>query len=127
MVVEDDGDQRHLVRSVLEQEGWQVIEAWNGAVALQLLEETTVELILLDLLMPEMDGFEFVAALKQRPEWHKIPVIVITSKDVTNEDRLRLSGQVQRILSKGGLDGPSLLSEVRQVIATRVKGVAQKG
>jgi signal transduction histidine kinase/CheY-like chemotaxis protein len=127
LVVEDDADQRRMLRGMLQSAGWQVMEAENGAVALRRLEESQAELILLDLLMPEMDGFEFIAALKHKPEWQKIPVIVITSKDVTEADRQRLNGQVERILTKGTVNGAGLLAEVHNVIAARLKSLQGEG
>lgn len=117
LVVEDDADNRHLLRSILEKEGWTVTEAENGSDALACIEMHRPELILLDLMMPEMDGFEFVAAMKSHPEWRSIPIVVITAKDVTEEDRRKLNGQVQRILSKSGLNRDILLEEVQRAVA----------
>ena len=116
LVVEDDSDQRRLIGTILEKEGWQVATAENGAMALQQLERRRVELIVLDLLMPEMDGFEFVAAMKQTPAWKDIPILVLTSKDITEEDRQRLNGRVQRILSKGSLEGGAFVEELKRTI-----------
>jgi CheY-like chemotaxis protein len=90
--------------------------AENGAMALQQLEQRNVELIVLDLLMPEMDGFEFVMAMKQNPTWKHIPVLVLTSKDITEDDRQRLNGRVQRILSKGSLQGGAFIEELKRTI-----------
>jgi PAS domain S-box-containing protein len=116
LVVEDDSDQRRLIGAILEKEGWEVATAENGALALQQLQERDVQLIVLDLLMPEMDGFEFVVAMKQNPAWKHIPVLVLTSKDITEEDRERLNGRVQRILSKGSLEGGAFVDELKRVI-----------
>ncbi len=117
LVVEDDPDSRGLLCSLLEREEWTVVEADNGAAALEKLEEFIPELILLDLMMPRMDGFDVVAALRRDDRWKEIPVVVITAKDVTEEDRRRLNGQVERIVSKGSLDQEALLAEVRRVVA----------
>jgi CheY-like chemotaxis protein len=73
-------------------------------------------LILLDLMMPEMDGFEFVAELRQHEEWHTIPIVIVTAKDLTPEDRLRLNGSVERILQKGAYCREELLQEVRDLV-----------
>jgi CheY-like chemotaxis protein len=96
-----------------------VEEAENGVAALEWLNrnETVPELILLDLMMPTMDGFELVNALRVNPAWRQIPIIVITAKDITEEDRARLNGQVQRILSKGRVDREALLGELRRALA----------
>ncbi|MBI4494088.1 MAG: response regulator, partial [Chloroflexi bacterium] len=101
LVVEDDGSAREMLRRLLEREGWAVVEAENGRVALERVAAQQPDLILLDLMMPEMDGFEFVVELRKRSEWRTIPVVVVTAKDLTVEDRLRLNGYVEKILQKG--------------------------
>jgi PAS domain S-box-containing protein len=119
LVVEDDDATRALLRRAVETEGWEVREAENGRAALSRVEEQRPELILLDLMMPEMDGFEFLEALRAREEWQTIPVLVITSKDLSDEDRKRLNGGVQRIVLKGAKDRETLLAEVRELVAAR--------
>jgi CheY-like chemotaxis protein len=105
-----------LLRRMLYQEGWTVSEAKNGRVALERIAEHRPVLILLDLMMPEMDGFEFVAELRQHEEWHTIPIVILTAKDLTPEDRLRLNGSVERILQKGAYRREELLQEVRALV-----------
>jgi adenylate cyclase len=100
LVVEDDEDQRQLVREILGARGWRVREAANGRLALDAVEAEVPDVILLDLMMPEMDGFELVAALQAKAAWREIPVVVVTALDLTAEDRRRLSGGVEQILSK---------------------------
>jgi CheY-like chemotaxis protein len=78
------------------------------------------ELILLDLLMPEMDGFQFVEELYTHEEWRSIPIVIVTARDLTEEDRLRLNGYVEQILQKGMYSREALLAEVRQLVATRL-------
>ena len=78
-------------------------------------------MILLDLMMPEMDGFEFLDELRRRPEWRHIPVVVITSKDLTEEDRRRLNGGVARIIQKGTLRFDELLTTIRSLAPTEAK------
>ncbi|MCM2255245.1 MAG: response regulator [Vicinamibacteria bacterium] len=124
LVVEDDAATRELVRRTLEADGWSVAEAENGKVALQRVAERMPSLILLDLMMPEMDGFEFVTELRKRPEWTGIPVVVVTAKDVTDEDRARLDGQVKRIVQKGGLSREELAREIRRMAGTSGRGDA---
>jgi len=97
----------------LEKEGWQVTEAENGRVGLEKLSGGIPALILLDLMMPEMDGFEFMEALRERPDGRLVPVVVITAKDITEEDRRRLNGQVAKILQKGTTSSEELLAELR--------------
>jgi CheY-like chemotaxis protein len=87
LVVEDDEDQRQLLRTILGARGWSVREAANGRVALDAIRAELPDLILLDLMMPEMDGFELVAALQANAAWRAIPVVVVTALDLTAEDR----------------------------------------
>ena len=75
-----------------------------GAWRLTQLAEARPDVIVLDLMMPEMDGFEFLDEIRQRDEWRDIPVLVVTAKDLTREDRERLDGCVERILQKSGRD-----------------------
>jgi CheY-like chemotaxis protein len=116
LLVEDDAGTRHLLRSYLERDNWHVLEAENGAAALRVMAESRPELILLDLLMPEMDGFEFIDAMKANPEWQRIPVVVITSKDLSAADRQKLNGSVSRVLSKSALRREELLAELRNSV-----------
>jgi CheY-like chemotaxis protein/nitrogen-specific signal transduction histidine kinase len=121
LVVEDDAATREMLRRLLEKEGWQVTEAENGRVGLERLEKHAPNVILLDLMMPEMDGFAFVEELQKGPLRRSIPVIVITAKDVTVEDRLRLNGYVEKILEKGAFSREELLREVRDLVAVCVR------
>ena len=120
LVVEDEEPVRELLRRTLERHGWKAIEAENGRVALERVAESIPALILLDLMMPEMDGFEFVHELRKQPRWAKIPIVVITAKDLTDEDRRRLKGGVERIIEKGAYTREELLHEVRNVVASCV-------
>ncbi len=86
---------------MLEREGWGVVEAENGRVGLELLGRTCPALILLDLMMPEVDGFGFAAEVQRHPQWQQIPIVVVTAKDLTAEDKERLAGHVGSILQKG--------------------------
>ena len=119
-MVDDDATLRELLRRILENAGYTVVEAENGRVALERLRTTAPGVILLDLMMPEMDGFEVVAEIRRHVEWRQIPIIVITAKDLSAEDRQRLNGQVERILQKGGSSRDSLLAEVRDMVAALV-------
>ncbi len=77
----------------------------------------SVELDLLDLIMPEMDGFEFLTELRRVPEWRSIPVIILTSKDLTHEDRARLSGRVESIVRKGAHSHTQVLRDIRDIVS----------
>jgi signal transduction histidine kinase/CheY-like chemotaxis protein len=124
LVVEDDQNTRELVRSTLSKHGWQVMEAENGRVALERVTEKIPAAIILDLMMPEMDGFEFVTRLRAREEWRDIPIIVVTAKDITAEDRLRLNGYVEKTLQKSQYSRDELLRDVRESIIKRMRQVA---
>jgi PAS domain S-box-containing protein len=116
LVVDDDAATRRLLRQELSRDGWQVVEADNGRIALEHVAARRPGLVLLDLVMPEMDGFEFLEQLRRGPETPRVPVVVMTGKDLTEEDRRRLNGSVARIVHKngGGLD--SVLAEVRDLV-----------
>ena len=98
-----------------------VTEATNGRVALERMAERQPDLILLDLMMPEMDGFAFLEALRQQDAWRSIPVVVVTAKDLTPEDRRRLNGYVERILQKGAYSHEELLREIHNLVAAYVR------
>jgi len=120
LVVDDDEGIRQLLRRILEEEGYTVVEAQNGRAALERMGERAPGAILLDLMMPEMDGFEFVNALRTREAWRQIPVVIITAKDLTAEDHERLNGSVVRILQKGTVDQEELLADVRALVAASI-------
>ena len=115
LIVEDHAETREMLRRTLEKAGWTVTEASNGRVGLERMAATQPKLILLDLMMPEMDGFEFLEALRREGHPRRVPVIVITAKELTDEDRRRLNGGVERILQKGAVSGEQLLAEVLAV------------
>jgi len=117
LVVEDDADTRDMLQRLLTRENWAVTEATNGRVALERMAESQPELILLDLMMPEMDGFAFLEALRQQDAWRSIPVVVVTAIDLTPEDRQRLNGYVEQILQKGAYSREELLHEIYHLVA----------
>ena len=106
---------RELIRA-LEKAGWTVSEAENGREALEVMSQAEPQLILLDLMMPVMDGFEFVLELRKNESCREIPVIVLTAKDLTEDDRRRLNGDVERIVSKAGLSQDRLLEQIRGLV-----------
>jgi len=116
LVVEDDPASRAISSRMLERAGWQVETAVNGKEALERVAEKVPELILLDLMMPGMDGFEFASRLRSNPKWRAIPIVVLTAKDITAEDQRRLNGCVERILQKGGSSQEALLAQVAQLV-----------
>ena len=118
LVVDDSPEVREMLRRALEQEGWSVDEAENGRVAFDQLGRALPSLILLDLMMPVMDGFEFLMELRKRDDLREIPVVVVTAKDLTDEDRARLDGDVAYMLSKRGLGQEELLGQLRELVSS---------
>jgi hypothetical protein len=121
LVVEDDATSREVLRRTMDKEGWIIAEAENGQVALELINKTPPDLILLDLMMPHMDGFSFMHQLRQHQTGQAIPVIVVTAKDLTQEDRLQLTDSVVKILQKGTYRREDLLGHVRELIDTSLR------
>jgi signal transduction histidine kinase/CheY-like chemotaxis protein/HAMP domain-containing protein len=116
LVVEDDPIQRERARGWLEAQNWNVREAANGREALGCLQEDRPDLILLDLMMPEMDGFQLVAALQKEPAWRDIPVIVITSLDLSAAERARLNSGIESVLVKERFQPADLVSRIRGLV-----------
>jgi CheY-like chemotaxis protein len=114
LVVEDDIATRIALRKAMEHEGWEVVEAEHGRAALERTVERVPDLVLLDLMMPEMNGFEFLEALRQREAWRGVPVVVITAKELTDDDHRRLNGGVAQVVAKGGRGLEALASAVRE-------------
>jgi CheY-like chemotaxis protein len=111
-----------VLRRALEKEGWQVREAENGRVGLQRVDEQAPALILLDLMMPEMDGFEFLDTLRVRqPGGGAPPVVVITAKSLSDAERARLNGGVREVVQKRAQDIEGLLSDVRRRVAAHAR------
>jgi signal transduction histidine kinase/DNA-binding response OmpR family regulator len=117
LVVEDDDVTREMVARTLQKEGFYVYEARNGREAIECMEESLPGMILLDLMMPEMDGFEFVAEMQKKEGWRLIPVVVVTARDLTVDDRRRLNGHVHQIIQKGAYNREELLAHIRQLVA----------
>jgi adenylate cyclase len=125
LLVEDDADQRERVRGWLESQQWSVQEAANGGEALARLQRGKPDVILLDLMMPEMDGFAVVAALQKEPRWRDIPVIVVTARDLDAKDRERLNSGVQSVLIKESFQPAELVEQIRRLAGN--KAIASSG
>jgi PAS domain S-box-containing protein len=117
LVVDDLPDNREMLRRALEGEGWEVVEAENGRAGLALFADRAPALILLDLMMPVMDGFEFLRELRGREDGRSVPVVVVTAKELTPEERDRLRAGVENIIQKGTIGHDELLREIRAKIA----------
>jgi CheY-like chemotaxis protein len=116
LLVEDDQPTREVMARTLEKSNWTVSEAGNGREALDQLAQQKPRLILLDLMMPVMDGFDFLLELRAKPEWLEIPVIVLTAKDLTDEDRRVLRGRVEQIVEKGACAHDQVVSLIHKAL-----------
>lgn len=117
LLVEDEVLSQRLLESMLKDAGWQVHAAENGRVALDYLKKQKPQLILTDLIMPEMDGFEFIQRLRQHPAWRKIPVVVLTAKKMTEEEQRKLTGcVVEKVFQKDTYHLEDLLSEIKKCL-----------
>ncbi|MBB6693621.1 response regulator [Cohnella xylanilytica] len=116
LVIEDDAAASEMMARLLQKEGYAVTRAVNGLQALEKLAGEAPKLILLDLMMPEMDGFQFLAELRKREEWNDIPVVVVTAKTITQEDRLKLNGYVKGVIQKGTFSPATLLEAIQNSI-----------
>jgi DNA-binding response OmpR family regulator len=117
LIVDDDEGTREVIRRALIREGWTVREAENGTAGLAELATAKPAVVLLDLMMPEMNGFQLVAEMQKNPAWRRIPVIVITARDLTVEDRARLDSGIETVLMKESFSPASLIERVRQVVS----------
>ncbi len=119
LVVDDDPAARDMASRSLERDGWNVRQAANGLEALAEVGKKMPSLIILDLIMPEMDGFDFVAALHENPDWKAIPIIVVTAMDVSDSDRRRLGATVTRIFQKGSYRMADLGDAIHRIVMDR--------
>jgi threonine synthase len=117
MIVDDTEEARRLIRRVLQAQGnYTLFEATNGREAIELAQKELPDLIILDLMMPEVDGFAALDALKANQQTAPIPVIVVTAKELTPDEKRRLSGQIHSLMQKGEFMNDELLEEVRSLI-----------
>ena len=122
LVVEDDENTRELLQRTLESDGHAVCEAANGEEGLECLDDEEIGLVLLDLMMPEMDGFEFLEAMRRDERYEEVPVVVVTAKDLGVEERRYLSEQVEETLKKSEYTRGELLTEVEdRITAVRIQ------
>lgn len=116
-IVEDNLDAARLLRRVLQAQGdYQIDEAHNGREGLELIRRNRPDLILLDLMMPEIDGFGVIDALKADERLRDIPVIVVTAQELTSTERRRLDGHVRRLLQKGTFLSTDILEEIEEIL-----------
>lgn len=120
LLLDDNRQIREIFREQLEVHGYRVTEAGNGQEGLAAVREDAPDLILLDLMMPEMDGFEFLLTLRDNPAWQKIPVIVISVMDLSHRERQRLNGSVERVMQKGTFGRDELVGQIHQLVHARL-------
>jgi len=116
LVVDDDEATRLVLRRHLQNNNWTVTTASNGRIALDCLAEARPDIILLDLMMPEMDGFQFLEHLRTDEAHCTIPVVVISAKEMDDEERAQLNGHVSRVIDKRGQTSAALLPEVTRLV-----------
>ena len=119
LVVDDDASCRQVVSQQLQRRNWEVAEAGDGAQGLEALRRSRPDLILLDLLMPGMDGFEFVRRMRSEPAWRDIPVVVLTGKNLTQEELSQFDGLVEQVLQKGAMAWDDLRDVIGQLLSLR--------
>jgi threonine synthase len=117
VVVDDTPEARRLIRRILQSQGdFEIFEATNGQEAIELINKEHPDLVILDLMMPEVDGFAVLDILRSNPETANIPVIVATAKELTVDEKSRLQGQIQSLMLKGDFLNDEFLEEVRSLI-----------
>jgi len=118
LIVDDDSGTRDVLRRTLSREGWTVREAENGARGLEELSISKPSIVLLDLMMPEMDGFEMLRAMRANTTWHGVPVVIVTSKDLNRQELEWLRGNAREVFQKGAYGLGELVSSVRNMVET---------
>jgi CheY-like chemotaxis protein len=121
LVVDDDPDSRRLARQVLEADGWSVTEAQDGREGPERVAAARPDLVILDLMMPEVDGFCFAEELGRHESWRTIPVLVMTAKDLSDRERQLLHGYAFRVVEKGPASRRELQDLIRLEISARAR------
>lgn len=117
LIIDDEADARRLIRRVLEAQGaYLVFEAESGPAALHEFETTRPDLVILDLMMPDMDGFAVLEELKQKTNRIDIPVIIVTAKELSSEELSKLQGRIDGLLIKGDFLGDDLIDHVDTIL-----------
>ncbi len=116
LIVDDEDDSRNLLKRTLTKEGWSIAEARDGIEALENLQQCNPAVVLLDLAMPHMDGFELLKKMRADEKWRSTPVVIVTATDPTKAERTLLSGNVEQILQKGQYSRESLVSDIKSLI-----------
>jgi CheY-like chemotaxis protein len=122
LVVDDDDDALQIVSDMLSASGYSPLVAQNGRLALRILSQTQVSAVILDLMMPEMDGFELLQQMKERSNFSRIPVVVLTAKDLSKQDLDMLHGKANAWVRKGASWRAQLIQELRLQLGQAVQG-----
>ena len=118
LVVDDQEEARRLIRRVMEAHGaYTVSEAESASEAITCMAREPFDLIILDLMMPEMDGFSLVERIKADESTREIPIVVVTAKEVSPEERERLAGKIDRLMMKGDFLDDELLREIDRALS----------
>jgi DNA-binding response OmpR family regulator len=125
LIVDDDPEARTMLTKILKEEQAEVVTAASGDEGMALIAQSPPDLVLLDLMMPGMSGFEMVARLRARPSSAGIPVMIVSAKELTAEDVLTLNGHIQRFVAKGSIEPEGLTNAVRQMLGqSKTQGAA---
>jgi len=117
LIVDDLPEARRLIRRILQSQGnYSILEAESGEQALKLAQTELPDLILLDLMMPEVDGFSVLDGLKANPNTAPIPVIVVTAKELSQEENERLRGRIHALMQKGEFMNDEFMDEINSLI-----------
>ncbi|MEI6153229.1 MAG: response regulator, partial [Deltaproteobacteria bacterium] len=116
MIVDDNDLDRYEIRRIIEEEGLKAVVAGDGAACLELIKKQVPDVLVLDLMMPELDGFAVLERIRSNPDTRDLPVIVVTAKDLTEEDRKKLSGNVFSVLEKSATTSLFLLEEIKRIL-----------
>jgi DNA-binding response OmpR family regulator len=120
LIIEDDDSSRQLMAGMLEKEGVNVVAVEDAESGLALLAEQEPALILLDLILPGLDGFQFIEAVHENERWRNIPIVVVTAKDLSPQEHEFLNQSAQKIMKKGVYNRDDLLDIVRATMRRRV-------
>jgi len=116
-IIDDTPDARRLIRRILQSQGnFTLFEASNGREAIELAKNELPDLIILDLMMPEIDGFSVLDVLKDDERTAMIPIIVVTAKELSTNEKARLSGRIHTLMQKGEFMNDDLLDEVTSLL-----------